>query len=273
MCLASLASIVAVVSAVPGLAAAQSMDFEARGAALRELASASGWVREDVMDASRVEERWCPPPGPCATDASAPGPDVLVITRWGVSRSIAHRRTAPSGWRVTVSLGWWEASPPTFDLRFERGPSVLHIGWELHSPELSDGTYLSPPADDVAGDFHGWLRHELLAYLESGASLRDRVVRRSESLRAHVHRHAASLSVCDDARDPGRFACVPMAGAGGMSGHAMIDTCVHRRLTEAEQAAFIAQADAELDARNAIARAHAAELHEALLGAFGPIAP
>ena len=247
-----------------GRAEAQTADFEARAAAMRSLAVESGWAREDVVDGIRTDERWCPPPGPCAPGTSTPGADVLVITHYGLSRAIEHRRTAPSGWRVTASLGWWEESPPTFALRFERGADVLVIGWELHSPALSDGTTLAPLADDVGGDFHAWLRRELLVYLESPASLRDRVLERSRALRAHVRAHVGSLSVCDDPHAPDRFVCTPLP-----EGHAMMDTCMRRTLTEEERAAYLAETDALLDPRDAIVRAHATELHEALRAVFG----
>lgn len=256
---------------VPALAAAQTDEFEARVAVLSDAATARGWIHE--APAGDTEEHWCPPPGPCAATAAGPGSDLLVVTRTGLSRTIAHRLTAPSGWRVTVSLGWWQENPPTFDLRFERGDDVLHVGWELHSPALSDGTYISRTGDDVGDDFHAWLRRELSAYVESAASFRERVVRRSDELRAHLRLHARSLGVCDDPHDPGRFVCTPMETGGGLSGHAMMDTCVHRRLTEEEAVAFLAQAEAELDLRSAIARAHATELHAALVLAFGPVAP
>ena len=267
--LASVAGIALALAAIhtaarPNRAHAQTADFEARAATLRAAATASGWTREDVVDGGRIDERWCPAPGPCAAGVSEPTPDVLVITHWGLSRSITHRRTAANGWRVTGSLAWWEGNPPTFTFHFERGADELDVAWELHSPPLPDGGYFSPLADDVGSDFHAWMVRELGALQASPSSFRERVLRRSATLRAALPAGVATASVCDDARRPGRFVCVPSE-----AGHAMMDTCVRRGLTRAERAAFRAQADAELDARDAIVRAHATELYAALLEVLG----
>lgn len=243
-------------------ALAQPSHFERYVVPMRARAVADGWAREEVVDGPRTDERWCPPPGPCSTD---PSHDLFVVTTWGLSRSVEHRRTSADGWRVTASLGFWESNPPTFTLRFERGADVLEIAWELHSPPLSDGTYVSRTGGEDSGDFDAWLAAELPAYLVSADALRERVLLRSATMRAHLRLHAPSLSVCDDPDDPGRFTCVPTSG-----GHAMMDGCLRRTLTTAEVAAFLATAEAELDARDAIIRAHAPQLYVGLVALFRP---